>query len=151
MHPYRKLCQTQSAYLSLPQTPSPARYFTQYFLGVFSALALSGCAGNIKLLEDGKVHQGRFQQGSNTLEIDIEGVRYSGTYSQNMSVGIGTGFAGRSAFTGSFVGSDGGGQALMTSPSGKVLRCVFGSVVALRGQGACETNDGKRYDMLISP
>lgn len=115
------------------------------------AISLTGCAGNIKLLEDGKVHQGHFQQGTNTVEVDVDGVRYSGTYSQSVSVGIGAGFAGRSAFTGTFLGTDGGGQALMTSPTGKVLRCAFGSVVAMRGQGACESNDGKRYDMLISP
>lgn len=115
------------------------------------AFGLTGCAGNIKLLEDGKVHQGRFQQGTNTVEVDIDGIRYSGTYSQNLGVGFGTGLAGRSLISGSFVTSDGSGQALMTSPTGKVLRCVFGTVVAMRGQGLCENNDAKRYDMIISP
>lgn len=45
--------------------------------------------------------------------------------------------------------SDGSGQALLTSPEGKVLRCIFGPVVAFRGQGQCQNNQGKIYDMLI--
>ncbi len=115
------------------------------------AIALIGCAGNLKLLEDGKVHQGRFQQGTNTVEVDIDGIRYSGTYSQSLGVGFGTAMAGRSIISGSFITSDGSGQALMTSPTGRVLRCAFGTVVAMRGQGMCENNDGKRYDLIISP
>jgi hypothetical protein len=112
-------------------------------------LAITGCAGNIKLLEDGKVHSGKYDQLSKSIEVTIDGVPYKGTYSQNASAGFGTAIAGTQVATGVMTMSDGSGQALLVSPEGKVLRCRFGAVVAWRGQGQCQNNDGKLYDLLI--
>ena len=110
---------------------------------------LSGCAGNIRLLEDGKVHQGTYDQMSKSVKVSIDGIQYAGTYVQGVTTGFATGFSGTRTSTGLVTMSDGSGQALLTSPDGKVLRCVFGPVVAFRGQGQCQNNQGKIYDMLI--
>lgn len=112
-------------------------------------LAITGCAGNIKLLEDGKAHSGKYDQLSKSIEVTIDGVPYKGSYSQNASAGFGTAIAGTQVATGVMTISDGSGQALLVSPEGKVLRCRFGAVVAWRGQGQCQNNDGKLYDLLI--
>lgn len=114
-----------------------------------AALFLAGCTGNLKLVEDGKLHPGTYDQVSKTLQIDIDGVPYKGTFVQGATAGFGTSFSGAKVTTGSMVMTDGSGQALLTSPTGKVLRCVFGSVVAWRGQGQCRNNEGKVYDLLI--
>jgi len=118
----------------------------------FVALALAqlaGCAGNLKLLEDGKVHSGRYDQLSKSVEINVDGVLYRGSFVQGMSAGFGTVTTGTRVGTGTALTTDGSGQALLTSPEGKVLRCVFGSVVAWRAQGQCQTNDGRLFDLLI--
>ena len=118
--------------------------------GAAAAIAmLAGCAGNIKLVEDGKVHMGSYNQLSKEVQVNIDGVPYKGTFVQGATAGFGTTVSGQRVATGTFVTTDGGGQALLTSPEGKVLRCVFGSVVAWRGQGQCQTNDGRLFDMLI--
>lgn len=114
-----------------------------------AVLLATGCAGNLKLLEDGKVHTGKYDQLSKSIEISIDGVLYKGTYAQNASAGFGTVVAGTQVATGVMSMTDGSGQALLVSPEGKVLRCRFGSVVAWRGQGQCQNNDGKLYDLLI--
>lgn len=114
-----------------------------------AALFLTGCTGNLKLVEDGKIHSGTYDQISKTLQIDINGVPYKGSFVQGAAAGFGTSFSGTRVTTGSMVMTDGSGQALLTSPTGKVLRCVFGSIVAWRGQGQCQNNEGKVYDLLI--
>lgn len=114
-----------------------------------AAALLAGCAGNLKLVEDGKVHVGKYDQITKKVEISIDGVPYRGTFSQNRSAGFGTAFSGAKVANGVMLMSDGSGQALLTSPEGKVLRCVFGSVAAWEGQGQCQNNDGKIYDLLI--
>lgn len=110
---------------------------------------LLGCAGNIKLVEDGKVHPGRYDQLSKTLEINVDGVIYRGSFVQGMSAGFGVVTTGGRVGTGTVLAADGSGQALLTSPEGKVLRCVFGPIVAWRGQGQCQTNEGRIFDLLI--
>lgn len=113
------------------------------------AFFLTGCSGNLKLLEDGKVHNGKYDQLSKAITIDIDGVPYSGTYVQGVTTGFGTAFAGSKVVTGSMLSTNGSGQALLTSPDGKILRCVFGPVVGWRGQGQCQNNQGRLFDLLI--
>ena len=121
----------------------------QNTLAALAVAQLMGCAGNLKLVEDGKVHSGRYDQLSKSVEINVDGVLYRGSFVQGMSAGFGTVVTGTRVGTGTMVTTDGSGQALLTSPEGKVLRCVFGSVVAWRGQGQCQTNDGRLFDLLI--
>lgn len=118
-------------------------------LAMVATCALAGCAGNIRLLEDGKVHNGTYDQMSKAVKVVIDGVPYTGSYVQGVSTGFATGFSGGRTTTGFMTMSDSSGQALLTSPDGKVLRCIFGPVVAFRGQGQCQNNQGKIYDMLI--
>lgn len=122
---------------------------TRFLLLMSSVVLVAGCAGNVKLVEEGKIHHGRYDQLSKTLEINIDGMLYRGSFSQNMSSGFGTVFSGTRVATGAMMMTDGSGQALLLSPEGKVLRCSFGSVVAWRGQGQCQNNQGKVYDLLI--
>lgn len=68
---------------------------------------------------------------------------------QQVATGFATGISGGRITTGLMTMSDGSGRVLLTSPNGKVLRCLFGSVVAFRGQGQCQNNQGKIYDVLI--
>ena len=102
----------------------------QNTLAALAVAQLMGCAGNLKLVEDGKVHSGRYDQLSKSVEINVDGVLYRGSFVQGMSAGFGTVVTGTRVGTGTMVTTDGSGQALLTSPEGKVLRCVFGSVVA---------------------
>lgn len=95
------------------------------------------------------MHPGRYDQLSKTVEINVDGVVYRGSFVQGMSAGVGVVTTGGRVGTGTVLAGDGSGQALLTSAEGKVLRCVFGSVVAWRGQGQCQTNEGRIFDLLI--
>jgi len=111
-------------------------------------LSLAGCAGNLKLLEDGKSHAGTWNAASKTLEATIDGKHYSGSFSQNASVGFGTGVSGTKFSTGTAVASNGSGQAILTSDDGKIIQCVFQAALG-RGQGQCEGMDGRRFVLVI--
>lgn len=123
---------------------------------ICAAAALCGCAGNVKLLEDGKVHYGSYSQAARSVEVTIDGEKYSGTFTQNTTVGFGqsfgTAFSGnRSAYGtgfGTMVASNGSGQAVLTSANGKAIQCVFQAQMG-QGSGMCEGLDGKRYIMVI--
>ena len=121
-----------------------------------TAAALCGCAGNIKLIEDGKVHYGTFSQASRSVEVSIDGVKYSGSFTQNATVGFGqsfgTAFAGnRTAYGSSFgtmVASNGSGQAILTGENGKAIQCMFQAQMG-QGNGMCEGLDGRRFLLVI--
>lgn len=115
---------------------------------VAALVALTGCAGNLKLLEQGKTHPGTWNAASKTIEATVDGTKYSGTFSQNASLGVGTGVVGTSFATGTAVSTNGGGQAVMTSADGKVIQCVFQAAMG-RGQGQCEGMDGRRFVLVI--
>ena len=42
-----------------------------------SALLLAGCAGQMQLLEDGRTHQGSYNQAAGTAQVNIDGVLYT--------------------------------------------------------------------------
>lgn len=113
-----------------------------------AAALLAGCAGNLKLLEDGKVHNGTWNAATKTLEATIDGRHYSGTFSQNATVGTGFATAGGTSAIGTGISSNGGGQAILTSTDGKVIECFFQASLG-RGQGQCQGMDGKRYALVI--
>lgn len=124
---------------------------------LIALLALAGCAGNLKLLEDGKSHAGSWNAANKTLEATIDGVPYSGTFSQNAGIvlanSVSSATSGANTAYGSGVGtavvSSGMGQAVMTSPDGgKVIVCVFQASFG-RGQGQCEGLDGRRFILVI--
>ncbi|MBV7539462.1 hypothetical protein [Acidovorax sp. sic0104] len=126
-----------------------AKSLARNALTVLALIQLAGCTGHLKLVEDGKVHSGRYDQLSKSLEINVDGVLYRGSFVQGVSAGFGTAMTGTRVGISTVMVTDGSGQALLTSPEGKVLRCVFGPVVAWRGQGQCQTNEGRLFDLLI--
>lgn len=72
---------------------------------------------------------------------------YKGPLSRGMSTGFITGTTGSRYSTGAvFMASD-QFQALLTNSAGKVLRCQFQSSLG-HGQGVCQTNDGRTFDLV---
>lgn len=117
-------------------------------LALATAISISGCAQNFRLLEDGKVHHGVLHQASKTMEATIDGVRFSGPASQGVAVGFGqTFYNGRMGFGTSTIAS-GQWQGLLTNASGKVIRCQFQAALG-SGQGICQDNNGRNFDMVI--
>lgn len=117
-------------------------------LALSAASLLSGCAMNFRLLEDGKVHHGTLHQASRSMEAVIDGERYTGPASQGMGVGFGqTFYNGRVGFGTTTVAS-GQWQGLLTNASGKVIRCQFQAAMG-SGQGMCQDNNGRNFDMVI--
>lgn len=123
---------------------------------LFVASSLAGCAGNLRLLEDGKSHPGTWNAATKQIEATIDGKRYAGTFSQNATVGFGqsfgTAYSGNRTASGSGFGTtvsnNGSGQAVLTSDDGKVIECMFQAAMG-RGQGQCQGMDGRRYVLVI--
>lgn len=126
------------------------------FSALLAVVALTGCAGNLRLLEEGKSHPGTWNAASKTMDVNIDGRRYEGSFSQNVTVGFGQSFGtafsgGRTAFGSGFgtsFASNGSGQAVMTSADGKAIQCMFQAQMG-RGSGQCEGMDGRRYILVI--
>lgn len=120
----------------------------KFFLALAAGALLSGCAQNFRLLEDGKVHKGVFNQASRTMEAIIDGEQFSGPASQGVGVGFGqTFYGGRVGFTTTTVAT-GQFQGLLTNAGGKVIRCQFQAALG-SGQGVCQDNNGRTFDMVI--
>jgi len=110
----------------------------------------------MQLLEDGRTHPGSYNSASGTAEAMIDGVRYTGTFSNpppvSLGVGVGGGswgggFGGVGVSTGT--GYGGGGRALLRSPDGsKVIECYFSTSFG-SGQGQCMGLDGRRFIIVI--
>lgn len=112
-----------------------------------AALMLSGCALNVRLLEDGKSYAGSFNVASRSMEVVIDGDLYTGPLSRGMAAGITTGFSGTRMFTGTTIMASDQFQALLTNSAGKVLRCQFQSALG-HGQGVCQNNEGRTFDLV---
>lgn len=126
---------------------------------LLALLPLAGCAGNLKLLEDGKVHEGSWNGATRQIEATIDGKKYSGSFTRQVSTGFGQSFGSGSVYgrrpvyfnqttTSTAFASDGSGQAVLTSEDGKVIQCVFQAAMG-RGQGQCEGMDGRRFVLVI--
>ena len=125
-------------------------------VALLALVSLAGCAGNLRLLEDGKSLAGSWNNLTKTWEVTIDGKKYTGSYSQNATVGFSSGFASASNGTNTAsasgsattFASNGSGQGFMTSEDGTVIQCVFQAVFG-RGQGECQGMDGRRYILVI--
>jgi len=114
-----------------------------------AALSLVACSFPMKLLDNGRVHEGTYRPGPGpSMDVSVDGIAYSGKIQQNVGVGFGTGMvAGKPINTTGFtVGS--GAQALMTSKDGKWIACQF-SAAAGSGSGMCQDAAGKNYGLVI--
>lgn len=133
-----------------------ARTLARWSALVAGAMLLAGCAGQMQLLEDGRTHPGSYNSAAGTAEATIDGVRYSGTYSNPPPIGLGIGVGGGSwggGFGGVGVstgtGYGGGGRALLRSPDGsKIIECYFSTSFG-SGQGQCMGLDGRRFVLVI--
>ncbi|MGR4869387.1 hypothetical protein ACIPRI_11025 [Variovorax sp. LARHSF232] len=119
------------------------------------AALLTGCAGKMQLLENGRSHPGSWNSTTGYAEASIDGQLYTGTYSNPPPIGIGVGVGGGS-WGGGFGGvgvstgtGGGGGRALLRSPDGsKVIECYFATSFG-SGQGQCVGLDGRRFVLVI--
>lgn len=135
----------------------PVRKLTGCLALATTGLLLAGCAGQMQLLEDGgRVHQGSYNQANGTAQVNIDGVLYTGTYTNPPPIGLGIGVGGGSwggGFGGVGVstgtGYGGGGYSLLRSPDGsKVIQCYFSTSFG-SGQGQCTGLDGRRFVVVI--
>lgn len=115
---------------------------------LISALALAGCALPLRLLEDGKMHQGLFSPASRSMEANIDGDLYKGPISQGMTVGFGNAFSGGRTAFGTGVGSSNQWQGLIMNKDRKVINCQFQAMLGA-GTGMCEALDGRRFALVI--
>lgn len=116
--------------------------------GLVCAIAmLSGCALNVKLLEDGKAHLGSFDVASRTMQVTIDGDKYAGPLHRGMAAAFMTGFSGARTYTGTAIMASSDFSAILTNSAGKILRCQFNSALG-RGQGVCQMNDGRTFDLV---
>lgn len=116
-------------------------------IAVLAACAvLAGCAGGGKLLRGNQAYPVDFNPVSKSISTTIDGETYSGTYVLSRSFGTASGFSGTTYTTTTFSSTSAQGRALLTSPSGKVLRCEF-MVDGLKALGQCQDAQGAIYDL----
>lgn len=124
-----------------------------------AALALSGCAGvgyvQIMPRDSGKVYSGTVQGsgGRGTMTIDIDGQTYTGPVVRTGSDDS-FGFVqqyGKGGMSTGTVGSFGGTdtvKAILSSPTGRGLRCEFTSTGS-SGGGVCVNDLGRVFDAIV--
>jgi hypothetical protein len=89
-----------------------------------------------------------------TMNVDLDGERYAGRYfgAQSSSIGIGTSGGARPQ-----IGTAGGVSrsnqyaGLLTSQSGKTIRCEFMGEKRTGGNGVCQSGDGRVFDLQLVP
>ena len=116
-------------------------------LSFVTIAALVGCGGPLKLLEDGKVHIGKFDAVGKTISVSVNGVQYTGSYVLNSSSSYGSMFVGAKYIPMNSYTAGNMGRAILTSPDGKVIRCEF-MAQSMSAQGSCSDNSGKMYDLI---
>lgn len=116
-------------------------------------LALTGCGYNLTLMaSDGAMGTGRATgMGTGTLEVQLNGKLYRGTWVTAEGGSMGFGTVGTTSF--SVMSADSGttGNAMLSAGDGSTLQCrfVYGGMSAA-GYGQCQDNTGKRYELQIS-
>lgn len=114
---------------------------------LLGALVLSGCAGSGKLLREGQSYPLTFNSVAKTISTTVKGEQYNGSYVLNNSFGQASGFTGSKFTTVNVIGSATQGRALLTSSTGKVLRCEF-AVNGMSAIGQCQDQAGDLYDLV---
>lgn len=116
-------------------------------IAVLAACAvLAGCAGSGKLIRAGQSYPLEYNSMARTIKTTIDGEVYSGNYIINSGVGTATGLVGTKLVTTTVTTPGNQGRALLTSPSGKVLRCEF-MVSGNSAIGQCQDAQGAVYDL----
>ena len=123
-------------------------------------MALGGCATLLGphvvtlMADDGTGGTGTASRSgaSGTIQAEIEGEFYSGTYAsaRGGAVAYGSGSDG-SFFNGFAAGTQSGGTAMLQSQSGGTLQCRFTyDGIGHAGYGECRDRAGKHYQLQIS-
>ena len=112
-------------------------------------LALAGCGGSLRLIADGRAHNGSFNKVTKSMQVTIDGRVYKGPYVLDAVRGFGSAF---SSSSGQFVTSSGtamssNARALLVSDDNQVRRCQFAAGM-LEAVGVCVDGAGKSYDMI---
>lgn len=116
-------------------------------IAVLAACAvLAGCAGSGKLIRSGQVYPLEYNSLAQTITTTVDGETYTGSYIINRGTGTATGLVGTKLITTTVTTSGNQGRALLTSPSGKVLRCEF-MVSGNSAIGQCQDAQGAIYDL----
>ena len=134
------------------------RLATTYVLPLL-ALALSGCSGIVQMMprDSGKVFSGTVQGslvGSGTMTVTIDGEVFSGPIVRTSSSEA-FGFIQQYGRGGTSFGTvvSGGGTAtvkgILSSPSGRGLRCEFTSS-GNGGGGVCVDDQSRVYDAIVT-
>lgn len=125
------------------------------------ALAMTGCALDVVLMERGGTETGRgsmssMLSSSEEITIHLRGEEYKGRAvlasggSFNLASMSGP-RSGTAVGSGVSFDTSGNGNILAKSASGKGLRCVFNySKMSKTGAGVCQDDEARLYDMQIS-
>jgi hypothetical protein len=113
-----------------------------------AAALLAGCAHKIQLIEDGKVHNGTYQEATRQMEVVIDGERFAGTVMPGSAVGFGTGFVGTKMFTTTTTTSTGVYTGVLTSDRGRVMNCQVNASM-FQGSGMCQTTEGRTFAVKL--
>lgn len=122
----------------------------------FAALAivLAGCAatsGPLRMLADGKAYTGSYDKRTSSMDVNIDGRVYKGTYALDSTRSVGAGFAtnGQSTASGFGGGStvSSNARAVLVSADNQVLRCQF-AAGAQEAVGDCVDGAGRKYDLI---
>lgn len=125
----------------------PHREKSMKLIAILAACTvLAGCAGSGKLIRAGQVYPLEYNSLAQTITTTVDGETYTGTYIINRGMGTATGLVGTKLITTTVTTSGNQGRALLTSPSGKVLRCEF-LVDGLKALGQCQDAQGAIYDL----
>lgn len=108
---------------------------------------LTACGGTVTLLADGMAHRGKFDAVSKSIDLSIDGKRYSGNYVTNAGNSAGGFFTGTRYISTNTVSGATQGRAILASNDNQTLRCEF-AVQGMSAQGACQDSSGKFYDMI---
>lgn len=116
---------------------------------------LAGCAQTMTLYprHGGEPITGALMTAEKTMTVPVEGETFSGSFTRGRSASFGAfnTYGSRPTF-GSASGMSYSNQytAILTSPSGKAMRCEFVGGLMEKGNGICQVGE-RVYDLLLTP
>ena len=125
-----------------------ARMRSHLIAAALFTLALAGCGGSLRLIADGRAHNGSFNKVTKSMQVTIDGRLYKGPYVLDAVRGVGSAFSSSGQFvTSSGTAMSSNARALLVSDDNQVLRCQFAAGM-LEALGVCVDGTGKSYDMI---
>jgi len=119
-----------------------------------AASILAGCAatsGLLRMVADGKAYAGTYDKRTSSMDVNIDGRLYKGTYVLDSTRSVGSGFATNGQSTASAFGggstTSSNARAVLVSADNQVLRCQF-AAGKNEAVGSCVDAGGKAYDLV---